>query len=159
MKETFITYYESPIGLIEITAIEEGITSLNFTDNKKRSPRQSKYLSYCVKQLDEYFNCKRKAFSLKLSLVGTEFQKKVWNELSKIPFGKTVAYKDIAVGIGNPKAVRAVGNANNKNNISIIIPCHRVIGSNGKLVGYGGELWRKKWLIGFENECKQKQLY
>jgi methylated-DNA-[protein]-cysteine S-methyltransferase len=155
MKETFITYYKSPIGLIEITASEEGITSLNFTDNKKRRQRQSKYLSDCVKQLDEYFNCKRKTFSLKLDLVGTEFQKKVWNELLKIPFGKTVSYKDIAIGIRNRKAVRAVGNANNKNNILIIIPCHRVIGSNGKLVGYGGGLWRKKWLIDFENGCKQ----
>ena len=74
----------------------------------------------------------------------------------KIPFGKTVSYLDVAKGIGNEKAVRAVGNANNKNNISIIIPCHRVIGSNGKLIGYGGGLWRKKWLIDFENGCKQK---
>lgn len=90
-------------------------------------------------------------------MVGTEFQKKVWNELLKIPFGKTVSYKAIAIGIRNQKAVRAVGNANNKNNISIIIPCHRVIGSNGKLVGYGGGLWRKKWLIDFENECKKQQ--
>jgi len=159
VKETFITYYESPIGLIEITASEEGITSLRFTNCKKRNQRQSKYLDDCVKQLDEYFNRKRKTFSLKINLIGTEFQKKVWNELLIIPFGKTVSYKDVAVGIGNHKTVRAVGNANNKNNISIIIPCHRVIGSNGKLVGYGGGLWRKKWLIDFENECKQKQLH
>ncbi|MFC2092316.1 methylated-DNA--[protein]-cysteine S-methyltransferase [Bacteroidota bacterium] len=159
MKETFTTCYKSPIGLIEITSSEKGITSLRFTNGKKRNQKQSKYLDDCVKQLDEYFNRKRKTFSLKIILIGTEFQKKVWNELLKIPFGKTVSYKDVAVGIGNHKAVRALGNANNKNNISIIIPCHRVIGSNGKLVGYGGELWRKKWLIGFENECKQKQLY
>ena len=152
-KETHLTYYKSPIGLIEITASEKGITSLRFTNDKKRNPKKSKHLSDCVKQLDEYFSCKRKKFSLKLNLRGTEFQKKVWKELSKIPFGKTVAYKDIAVGIGNPKAVRAVGNANNKNNISIIIPCHRVIGSNGNLVGYGGGLWRKKWLIDFEIRC------
>ena len=153
-KETHLTYYKSPIGLIEITASEEGITSLRFTKSKKRIQRQSKHLDDCVKQLDEYFNCKRKTFSLKLNLDGTEFQKKVWNELLKIPFGKTVSYKDIAIGIRNRKAVRAVGNAKNKNNISIIIPCHRVIGSNGKLVGYGGGLWRKKWFIDFEKECK-----
>ncbi len=129
---------------------------MRFANGKKRSQRKSKHLNACIKQLDEYFNCNRKNFSLKLYLVGTEFQKRVWNELLKIPFGKTVTYKDIAIGIRNHKAVRAVGNANNKNNISIIIPCHRVIGSDGKLVGYGGGLWRKKWLIDFENGCKKQ---
>jgi methylated-DNA-[protein]-cysteine S-methyltransferase len=83
-------------------------------------------------------------------LQGTDFQKKVWRRLIKIPFGKTVSYKDIAVRIGNIRAVRAVGNANNKNSIAIIVPCHRVIGSNGSLVGYGGGLWRKKWLLKHE---------
>ena len=156
MNDIQKTYFESPIGRIEISGDEKGISSVEFFEDRKNISRNTGHLKNCLKQLDEYFSGKRKSFSLKLNLKGTEFQKKVWKGLLKIPFGETVSYLDVAKGIGNEKAVRAVGNANNKNNISIIIPCHRVIGSNGKLIGYGGGLWRKKWLIDFENGCKQK---
>jgi len=156
MNDIQKTYFESPIGRIEISGDEKGISSVEFFEDRKNISRNTGHLKNCLKQLDEYFSGKRKSFSLKLNLKGTEFQKKVWKVLLKIPFGETVSYLDVAKGIGNEKAVRAVGNANNKNNISIIIPCHRVIGSNGKLIGYGGGLWRKKWLIDFENGCKQK---
>ena len=156
MNDIQKTYFESPIGRIEISGDEKGISSVEFFEDRKNDSKNTGHLKNCLKQLDEYFSGKRKSFSLKLNLKGTEFQKKVWKGLLKIPFGETVSYLDVAKGIGNEKAVRAVGNANNKNNISIIIPCHRVIGSNGKLIGYGGGLWRKKWLIDFENGCKQK---
>jgi methylated-DNA-[protein]-cysteine S-methyltransferase len=104
-----------------------------------------------IRQLDEYFKGARKSFSLKLLLKGTPFQKLVWQRLKKIPYGKLASYGDVARAIGRPNAYRAVGNANNKNPIPIIIPCHRVIGSDGKLVGYGSGLWRKEWLLNHEN--------
>ncbi len=107
-------------------------------------------LEECVAQLDQYFKGTRKDFSLKLALEGTEFQQQVWRELSNIPYGQTASYLDIARAIGNEQAVRAVGAANGQNPISIIIPCHRVIGSDGKLTGYGGGLWRKEWLLTHE---------
>lgn len=152
MNDKQVTYYKSPLGFIEIMGNENGITSLEFVRRRKTALKTSRCLNEYVKQLDEYFKGKRRKFSVKLNPEGTEFQMKVWKELLKIPCGKTVSYKYIAESIGNGKAQRAVGNANNKNKISIIIPCHRVIGSNGELTGYGGGLWRKKWLIGFEEQ-------
>jgi len=107
-------------------------------------------LKDCVRQLDEYFIGKRKEFELELLPQGTPFQMKVWQKLMEIPYGKTASYKDIAEAVDSPKAVRAVGGANNKNKICIIIPCHRVIGSDGSLVGYGGGIWRKEWLLKHE---------
>jgi methylated-DNA-[protein]-cysteine S-methyltransferase len=146
-------YYSSPIGTIEIVASELGITSLNFA---KDSLAKSSSVHSCLKdvlvQVDEYFKGKRRKFSLKLILQGTDFQKKVWRELLKIPYGKTASYRDVAAAVGREKAARAVGNANRLNNIAIIIPCHRVIGSRGELVGYGGGLWRKKWLLEHEHK-------
>jgi len=103
-----------------------------------------------VKQIDEYFKGNRSKFLLNLDPAGTKFQRSVWRQLEKIPFGEVVSYGQIAEAIGNPRACRAVGNANGKNPISIIIPCHRVIGSDGRLTGYGGGLWRKEWLIKHE---------
>ena len=102
--------------------------------------------------MNEYFSGERKKFDLPLYFEGTEFQKSVWNELRKIPYGTTVSYKDIAEGINNEKAVRAVGNANNKNKIMIIVPCHRVIGKNGKLVGFAGGLDKKEFLLEHEKK-------
>lgn len=157
------TYYSSPIGLIEITGNENGITSLYFVDNKKEnSTKIHPLLKECVFQLDEYFNGIRKEFALKIDLKGTEFQKKVWKQLEKIPFGKTKSYLQISKQIGDSNATRAVGNANGSNPISILIPCHRVIGSNGKLIGYGGGLWRKEWLLNHEKNYtfgKQTKLF
>jgi methylated-DNA-[protein]-cysteine S-methyltransferase len=109
-------------------------------------------LEECLAQIDQYFQGTRQEFSLQLAPEGTDFQQQVWRELSKIPYGQTASYLDIARAIGNEQAVRAVGAANGQNPISIIIPCHRVIGSDGKLTGYGGGLWRKEWLLTHERD-------
>jgi methylated-DNA-[protein]-cysteine S-methyltransferase len=150
--QRFNAYYPSPIGPVEVSGTSEGIVSVSFV--KKRRP-DDRNLPGCVKegirQLDEYFGGKRKSFSLKLLPQGTPFQKLVWRQLEKIPYGKLVSYGDVARAIGHPHAYRAVGGANNKNPIAIIVPCHRVIGSDGKLVGYGSGLWRKEWLLNHEN--------
>ena len=154
LENVFKAYYESEPGLIEITAGETGIITLYFTKKKSNLKSDSKsfpvHLKDCIRQLDEYFKGKRMTFDLPLIISGTDFQKKVWNELKKIPFGKTASYKEIALKAGNIKAVRAIGNANNKNKIAVIIPCHRVIGSVGKLSGYAGGVKRKKWLLEHE---------
>ena len=151
MKE-FKAYYPSPIGPVEVFGTPEAIVSVSFV--KRRFP-DDRALPECVKeglrQLDEYFKGSRKNFSLKLLPRGTPFQKLVWQQLKRIPYGKVASYGDVARAIGQPQAYRAVGNANNKNPIGIIIPCHRVIGSDGKLVGYGSGLWRKEWLLNHEN--------
>ena len=147
----YIAYYNSEIGLIEITGTEEGILSVRFVeDTTKKNTESHPCIQECVAQLDEYFRGKRREFSVNLILQGTEFQKQVWQQVMTIPFGKTVSYQDIAVAIGKPKACQAVGNANGKNKIPIIIPCHRVLGNTGKLTGYGGGLWRKEWLLQHE---------
>ena len=157
------TYYQSPVGLLEIGADDGGITSLYFVDEKtKPSSKSNVLLKECVIQLEEYFNGIRKEFGLKLNPEGTDFQKRVLNELLKVPFGKTNSYLDLSKNLGDANAVRAVGNANGSNPISIIIPCHRIIGNNGKLVGYGGGLWRKEWLLNHEKSIvfgKQTQLF
>lgn len=148
---TETTYYQSPVGLLEISADSDGITSLYFVDEKTKSvSKNNELLKECITQLEEYFSGIRKEFGLKLNPQGTDFQKRVWTELEKIPFGKTFSYLDISIKLGDANATRAVGNANGSNPISIIIPCHRVIGVNGKLVGYGGGLWRKEWLLNHE---------
>jgi len=114
-------------------------------------------LSKAVREVDEYFRGKRKKFSLELVLRGTEFQKAVWRRLVEIPYGETVSYGQVAKAVGKPKAVRAVGMANAVNRIGVIIPCHRVIGSDGQLTGYGGGLWRKKWLLAHERKWAKNQ--
>jgi methylated-DNA-[protein]-cysteine S-methyltransferase len=142
---------KSPIGNIEITGSETGLRSVSFSDTITMNGD----LIYpvekdCLQQLDEYFQGKRKIFSLPLDLTGSDFQKKIWNELVKIPFGKTISYLELAMIHGDVKAIRAVGTANAKNPIAIIIPCHRVIGASGELTGYAGGLHRKKWLLEME---------
>lgn len=149
--ELYIKYYKSPIGILEIVTNSKFLLEINFTESLGLDSQSN---CECIKntcyELDEYFKGNLINFSVKILQVGTEFQNNVWNELKKIPYGSVVSYKDVAKNIQSPKAVRAVGNANNKNKIPIIIPCHRVIGSNGKLVGYAGEIWRKEWLINHE---------
>lgn len=152
--EVYKIYYRSEIGIIQISGNEDGICGVEYLNEGTEIPSEGNrvptLLEDCRNQLDEYFKRKREVFNVKLQLTGTEFQKSVWTELMKIPFGRTVSYKDIAMGIGNVNAVRAVGGANGRNRINIIIPCHRVIGSNSNLTGYGGGLWRKEWLLKHE---------
>jgi methylated-DNA-[protein]-cysteine S-methyltransferase len=158
MTDKFKTYFRSPIGAIEIIGSENGISSVLFVEKVAEEGAEiPACLEDCVSQLDEYFSRGRKGFSLKLDLHGTDFQKRVWHELLKIPFGKTVSYLDIATTIGNRKSTRAVGSANGRNPICIIVPCHRVIGTNGSLINYGGGLWRKEWLLKFENSLTPTQ--
>ena len=144
-----ISYYKSPIGFIRIESSEKGICSLVFSDEQGLESQGLE--SLFIKELDEYFNRKRKAFDFPLYLKGTEFQKRVWNELLKIPFGKKISYKELTLKLGDIKAIRAVAAANGANPVSIIVPCHRVIGSDGSLTGYAGGLWRKQWLLEFES--------
>ena len=158
MKESLIKkgYYNSPIGILEIIESDGHIVEINFVeDDNCLEEFISEEIEKCKIELEEYFNGRRSEFSVKVDLAkGTEFQKKVWNALRDIPYGETVSYKEIAEKIGNPKAVRAVGGANNKNPIPIIIPCHRVIGKDGSLTGYGGGLSKKECLLNLENENK-----
>ena len=145
-------YYESPIGKIKIEVEGRSVIGVYFSDESSEENR-NELVDECKKQLEEYFNGKRKSFDLNIKFVkGTEFQLKVWNALKEIPYGEKVTYKYIAEKINNPKAIRAVGGANNKNPISIIIPCHRVIGANGKLVGYAEGIDKKEFLLRLEKE-------
>jgi methylated-DNA-[protein]-cysteine S-methyltransferase len=147
----YTTYYKSPLGPIKIVGNQDCILSLDFVEEELPTDAD---LPFCLKaglkQIDEYFKGHRSQFLLNLDPQGTRFQRLVWRQLEKIPFGEVVSYRQIAGAIGKPKACRAVGSANGKNPISIIIPCHRVIGSDGRLTGYGGGLWRKDWLIKHE---------
>lgn len=146
----FYGYYESPIGLIEIITDEDTVHEVRFVDKMQPETSQPPILAETIKQLDEYFQGTRKIFTVKLNLNGTEFQNKVWQALMTIPYGTSMTYKEIAAQVGNDKASRAVGGANNRNKLSILIPCHRVIGSNKKLVGYRWSVDRKEWLIQHE---------
>jgi len=158
--ESVKTYYKTPIGTAEITGNENGIQSISMLDDNIASSTDIPYfLQDCVTQLDEYFKGTRSEFDLKLNPKGTDFQRKVWNELLNIPYGKTRSYLEQTKQIGDPKAIRAVASANGKNPIGIIIPCHRVIGSDGSLTGYASGIWRKKWLLEHESPVKQQSLF
>jgi methylated-DNA-[protein]-cysteine S-methyltransferase len=152
-------FLETPIGFVEINCSGKGIRSIEFVDFKVRIKRTPACLKECKEQLREYFEGKRKQFTVQLDLEGSSFQLKVWNELLKIPYGTTISYHELAKRTGDVKALRAVGGANGTNPVSILVPCHRVIGMDGKLVGYGGGLWRKKWLLEHENAFAQKDLF
>jgi methylated-DNA-[protein]-cysteine S-methyltransferase len=148
-------FFDSPLGGLEITEEDGRITGLSFSDKPaSENGSGTPVLSEAVRQLDEYFAGKRKAFDLPLALLGTDFQKKVWAALIAIPYGETRSYGEIAALCGNPKAARAVGMANNKNPVAIIVPCHRVIGFNGDPVGYGGGLDKKLFLLELEKKAK-----
>jgi methylated-DNA-[protein]-cysteine S-methyltransferase len=150
MQEAFCGYYESPIGLIEVGGTSEAITSLRFVEQRRPGLASNARVDEALRQVSEYFLGTRRLFDIPITLRGTDFQHLVWQQLLSIPFGLTVSYQEIANRIGNPRAVRAVGAANGKNPISIIVPCHRVIGRDGSLTGYGGGLWRKEWLLKHE---------
>ncbi len=142
---------KSPIGNLKIEEEDNYIVEVSFTEEKETQV-SSDLLRRCVTEIEEYFRGNRKEFDLPLLLKGTDFQKRVWHALEKIPYGETRSYQDIACMIGKPKASRAVGMANHVNPIVILVPCHRVIGKNGKLTGYGGGLDKKKYLLELEGE-------
>lgn len=146
----YFDIFNSPLGIIEIVANEEFLIFLHLTTATKKDINSNSITELCKLQLKEYFMDKRKEFTIPLEFKGTEFQKLVWTELTKIPYGETVSYKDIAIAVGNPKASRAVGGAVNKNPIFIIAPCHRVIGKNGTLVGFASGLDNKTYLLNLE---------
>lgn len=150
----YITYLGSPIGQIKLTADETSVSSILFVfdDTEMEAENPNPILLHCKKELSEYFSGKRNNFTVPIRQEGTEFQQKVWSELLKIPYGKTVSYNFVAESLGDKKTIRAVGAANGRNQISIIVPCHRVIGSDGNLTGYAGGMWRKKWLLNHEKE-------
>lgn len=146
----FYATYESPLGLIEVGGTAEAIVSLYFVEEPHEDAQTHPLVDRAIEQLDAYFNHSLRRFDLPLDLQGTDFQRQVWKQLEIIPYGQTASYLEIAQALGKPKAVRAVGAANGQNPISIIVPCHRVIGSSGDLIGYGGGLWRKEWLLRHE---------
>ncbi|MCI8403563.1 MAG: methylated-DNA--[protein]-cysteine S-methyltransferase [Clostridia bacterium] len=144
-----VWYYDFPIGRTAIACDDTGITDVTVSTVEARE-KETELIQEAAKQLKEYFCGQRREFDVPLSISGTDFQKSVWNALMRIPYGETRSYKYIAADVGNPKASRAVGMANNRNKIIIIIPCHRVIGADGSLVGYGGGLDIKKRLLDIE---------
>jgi methylated-DNA-[protein]-cysteine S-methyltransferase len=156
MSAIVTTYYASPMGLIKISGTDTFISEVHFCKEDfiapPALPTPQQLLQNCTSQLFQYFNGQRQVFDLPLAQKGTNFQQGVWQLLTQIPFGKTISYLDLARQTGDANATRAVANANGKNVIAIIVPCHRVIGSNGTLTGYAGGLWRKKWLL--EHEAK-----
>lgn len=150
----------TPLGITEIQGDENGISKIYIRDeNVEITSKIPSELEKAAIQLQEYFEGKRTHFTFLLHPSGTEFQKKVWQELLNIPFGKTCSYLELSKKLGDVKAIRAVAAANGKNPLWIVIPCHRVIGSDGSLTGYAGGLWRKKWLLEHENPSVQKTLF
>lgn len=146
---------ETELGLLQIETQNNFIHSIQFLDEEdvpKEEDADNPLMLEAKQQLKAYFEAKHQEFDLPLHFGGTDFQNKVWQKLVDIPFGKTSSYGELASHLGDPNYVRAVGNANGKNPIAIVVPCHRVIGSTGNLVGYAGGLWRKKWLLDFEGD-------
>ena len=154
-------YINSPLGITKIIGDENGISVISVSDIGTNEVSQTipEVLQKAVSQLNEYFKGKRTDFDLKLNPKGTEFQQKVWKALLEIPYGKTVSYMDQTKKLGDVKAIRAVASANGKNPLWIVVPCHRVIGTNGSLTGYAGEIWRKKWLLEHESPSAQQSLF
>jgi O-6-methylguanine DNA methyltransferase len=150
MAETCLGIYQSPIGLIEIKVTAGAIISLEFVEEVREEERLDPIVEEAIRQLSAYFDGTRRDFDLPISPQGTDFQRLVWQHLLDIPFGQIISYQDLAKAIGKPEAIRAVGAANGQNPISIVVPCHRVLGSDGSLTGYGGGLWRKEWLLKHE---------
>lgn len=154
--KTYTTRYQSPLGELTLSGTDDGLGAIYFPvhkhapEDRKSWQERSEHFEDVSQQLDEYFRGRRRKFDLKLAPQGTPFQLQVWSELQKIPYGTTISYGELAQRIGKPKASRAVGMANGRNPLSIIIPCHRVIGKNGKLTGYGGGLSNKQALVELE---------
>lgn len=156
MQTVFIN---TPLGTAKIKGDENGISVISILQEGEISKTIPLELKDAVKQLEEYFAGKRTGFTFSINPKGTEFQQKVWKALLEIPYGKTTSYMDLSKKLGDVKAIRAVASANGKNPLWIVVPCHRVIGSDGSLTGYAGGLWRKKWLLDHENPSQQQSLF
>ncbi|MEM1002114.1 MAG: methylated-DNA--[protein]-cysteine S-methyltransferase [Bacteroidota bacterium] len=154
-----VAYIDTPIGFAELKGDKNGLSSISVLAENKPKSIIPEVLEDAVYQFQEYFEGKRQNFTLKLNPEGTDFQKKVWQKLQTIPYGKTISYLELSKALGDVKAIRAVAAANGKNPLWIVVPCHRVIGSNGDLVGYAGGLSRKKWLLEHESPVKQTSLF
>jgi methylated-DNA-[protein]-cysteine S-methyltransferase len=152
-------FIKTPLGVNKIIGDENGISFISILSEGELTIEIPENLKEAVSQIQEYFDGKRKDFTFKLNPTGTDFQQKVWQELTNIPFGKTISYLDLAKKLGDPKVIRAAASANGKNPLWIVIPCHRVIGTDGSLTGYAGGLWRKKWLLEFETPTNQQSLF
>ncbi|WP_412987584.1 methylated-DNA--[protein]-cysteine S-methyltransferase [Pontimicrobium sp. IMCC45349] len=154
-------YINTPLGIAKICGNVDGISSVTVLNNDLAEITSviPEILEDCVYQLQEYFNGTRQQFNLNLNPQGTDFQKRVWEQLSTIPYGKTISYLDLAKQLGDVKVIRAAASANGKNPLWIIIPCHRVIGTDGSLTGYAGGLSRKQWLLNHESPYKQQSLF
>lgn len=151
MEKVF--FYDTPVGKLCIGEEDDSITRVTWSKvPQEYIQEETELILNCKIQLEEYFAGNRKQFDLPLAPKGTDFQKRVWKALTDIPYGETRTYGEIAAAVGNPKAARAVGMANNKNPIGIIVPCHRVVGADGKLVGYAGGMEKKEWLLNLEQE-------
>jgi AraC family transcriptional regulator of adaptative response/methylated-DNA-[protein]-cysteine methyltransferase len=165
MNAVSIGWLDSPLGPLVAGATAEGVCLLEFTDRGRRAtqlqtvarrfgaavaPGSSPHLDQLRSELEEYFAGRRRAFTVALRVAGTDFEERVWGELNRIPYGETRSYEDLALALGRPGAQRAVGTANGRNRVSIVIPCHRVVNKNGQLGGYGGGLWRKQALLDLE---------
>jgi methylated-DNA-[protein]-cysteine S-methyltransferase len=151
---------KTPLGIAEISGDKKGISRIEILDPEEFHQEEIPVeLLEAAEQLQDYFSGKIQKFKLKINTSGTDFQKEVWNALNKIPYGETRTYLQLSKELGNVKAIRAVAAANGKNPLWIVTPCHRVIGSDGSLTGYAGGLWRKKWLLDFENPPLQQELF
>ncbi len=159
MNELVLAHIQTPLGIATIKGNENGIAAIAIADEGVVSEVIPSVLQEAVTQLQDYFDGKRTYFDFQLNPVGTEFQQKVWKGLCEIPFGKTMSYLELAKQLGDVKAIRAVASANGKNPLWIVVPCHRVIGTDGSLTGYAGGLWRKKWLLEHENPSAQQSLF
>ena len=153
------SFFKTPLGIAKIVGDEDGISVISVSDEGIISVIIPSILQESISQLNDYFEGKRNDFTFKLNPSGTEFQQKVWKGLLEIPFGKTMSYLELSKKLGDVKAIRAVASANGKNPLWIVVPCHRVIGTDGSLTGYAGGLWRKKWLLEHENPTTQKSLF
>jgi methylated-DNA-[protein]-cysteine S-methyltransferase len=152
-------YIKTALGIAIIKGDENGISEISILDEGIISSMIPVVLQEAASQLNDYFEGKRTDFTFKLNPSGTDFQEKVWKGLLEIPFGKTMSYLELSKKLGDVKAIRAVASANGKNPLWIVVPCHRVIGTDGSLTGYAGGLWRKKWLLEHENPTNQQSLF
>ena len=152
-------YIKTPLGIARITGDKNGIASISILNDEAEASLVPKSLKLAAGQLGEYFSGKRTAFTFPVNPAGTDFQQKVWKALADIPFGKTTSYLELSKTLGDAKAIRAVASANGKNPLWVVVPCHRVIGSDGSLTGYAGGLWRKQWLLEHENPSAQQRLF